>query len=250
MRRLGSLEGIRLLRWPRTVENARALQEELRSRVKLTGGPRRVRRIAGADIAYDRTGLAFAAVVVMSFPEGEILESAQAAGFPHFPYVPGYLTFREGPFLVAALSRLTQQPDLCFFDGQGLAHPRRFGLACHMGVLLDMPSIGCAKSLLVGVHGEPGPKRGDWDAILLDGEKVGAALRTRAGVKPIFVSPGHRINLKDAIRWALATSRFRIPEPIRLAEQFVNRLKREHPPRFRPHLRRRNRQEWFGGRCL
>jgi len=226
----GSLAGIRLLSWPRTVEAAREIQEQLRSRVKLGGGPREVKRIAGADIAYDRTGLAFAAVVVMSFPDGRIIESAHAAGFPHFPYVPGYLTFREGPFLLAALSRLPQLPDLCLFDGQGLAHPRRFGLACHMGVLLDMPSIGCAKSLLVGVHGEPGPERGKWSPIRLEGKEVGAALRTRAGVKPIFASPGHRINLKDAIRWTLATSRYRVPEPIRLAEQLVNRLKLSAKP--------------------
>jgi deoxyribonuclease V len=238
MRRLelgqASLEGIRLLRWPRSVDDARALQEELRSRVKLTGGPRQVRRIAGADIAYDRTGLAFAAVVVMSFPEGRVIEFAHAAGFPHFPYVPGYLTFREGPFLLAALSRLPQLPDLCLFDGQGLAHPRRFGLACHMGVLLDMPSIGCAKSLLVGVYGEPGPKRGNWSPIRLEDEEVGAAVRTRTGAKPIFVSPGHRISTKEAVKLALATSHFRVPEPIRLAEQLVNRLKREHPPPVPP----------------
>jgi deoxyribonuclease V len=193
-----------------------------------------VRRIAGADIAYDRTGLAFAGVVVMSFPEGRILETAHAVGFPHFPYVPGYLTFREGPFLLAALSRLLQQPDLCLFDGQGLAHPRRFGLACHLGVLLDMPSIGCAKSLLAGVYSEPGPERGDWSPIRLEDDEVGAAVRTRAGAKPIFVSPGHRIGTKEAAKWALTTSHHRIPEPIRLAEQLVNRLKREHAPPVPP----------------
>ncbi|MBI2467148.1 MAG: endonuclease V, partial [Candidatus Rokubacteria bacterium] len=116
---------------------------------------------------------------------------------------------------------------LCLFDGQGLAHPRRFGLACHMGLLLDLPSVGCAKSVLVGEHGEPGRARGAWSPIRDEGERVGAAVRTRAGVRPLFVSPGHRIGLAAAIRWALACSRYRVPEPIRLAEQLVNRLKRE-----------------------
>lgn len=215
-------------RWPRNVTEARDLQEELRSRVKLTGGPRRVRLIAGADLAYSPDGhRAWAAVVVVSLSDGRLVESATAAGPPPFPYVPGYLSFREGPLLLAAFKRLRARPDLCLFDGQGLAHPRRFGLACHMGVLLNLPSVGCAKSLLVGEYDEPGRGRGDWSPLWLDGATVGAVLRTRQGVKPIFVSPGHRITTREAVRWVLACSRFRVPEPIRLAEQVVNRLKRE-----------------------
>lgn len=215
-------------RWARTVAEARALQEELRSRVRLTDGPPQVRLIAGADLGYRRDGRwAWAAVVLLSFPEGRLLESVTAAGPPPFPYVPGYLSFREGPLLLAAFKRLRERPDLCLFDGQGLAHPRRFGLACHLGVLLDLSSVGCAKSLLIGEYDEPGPYRGDWSPLRLDGEQAGAVLRTRGGVKPIFVSPGHRIGVQQAIRWVLASSRFRIPEPIRLAEQLVNRLKQE-----------------------
>ncbi len=184
--------------------------------------------MAGADLAYRPDGRwAWAAVVLVELPEGRLVESATAAGRPRFPYVPAYLTFREGPLLLAAFRRLRRRPDLCLFDGQGLAHPRRFGLACHMGLLLDLPSVGCAKSLLVGEHGEPGRARGAWSPIRDEGERVGAAVRTRAGVRPLFVSPGHRIGLAGAIRWALACSRYRVPEPIRLAEQLVNRLKRK-----------------------
>ncbi|MFQ5829567.1 MAG: endonuclease V [Candidatus Methylomirabilia bacterium] len=215
-------------RWPRTVARARVLQEQLRSRVVLRGGPRRVRLIAGADLAYDSDGQrAWAAVVLVEPAEGRLVESVTASGVPPFPYVPGYLSFREGPLIMAAFKRLRRRPDLCLFDGQGLAHPRRFGLACHLGVLLGLPSVGCAKSLLVGEYREPGVKRGDWSPLRLDGEQVGATLRTREGVKPVFVSPGHRITVRQAIRWVLAVSRFRVSEPIRLAEQLVNQLKRE-----------------------
>jgi deoxyribonuclease V len=207
---------------------ARAVQERLAARVRVVGGPRRVRLVAGADVAYREDGRrAWAAVVLWAWPGGEVVETATAAGRPTFPYVPGYLTFREGPLLLTAFRRLGRRPDLCLFDGAGLAHPRRFGLACHMGVVLGLPSIGCAKSLLVGRCGEPEPARGAWSPIVLDGTRVGAAVRTRAGVAPLFVSPGHRIGLAAAVRWALACSRYRVPEPIRLAEQVVNRLRRE-----------------------
>jgi deoxyribonuclease V len=219
------------LRWPRTVADARALQERLRGRVRAAGALRRVRLIAGADLAYRRDGRrAWAAVVLLAWPEGRLVEVATAAGLPAFPYVPGYLTFREGPLLLAAFRRLRHRPDLCLFDGQGLAHPRRFGLACHLGLLLDLPSIGCAKSLLVGACAAPGRARGDWSPIVLDGERLGAAVRTRAGVRPVFVSPGHRVGLEAAIEWVVATARFRVPEPIREAERVVNRMRAGQPP--------------------
>lgn len=212
--------------WPRTVAEARALQERLRDRVVARGGPRRVRLVAGADLAYRADGRwAWAAVVLVSLADGRIVESATAAGPPPFPYIPGYLSFREGPLVLAAFDRLAARPDLWLFDGHGLAHPRRFGLASHLGVLLDIPSIGCGKSRLVGEHEEPGPQRGDWSPLRMDGRTVGAVLRTRAGVKPIFVSTGHRIGLRPAMRWVLACSRFRVPEPIRLAEALVERLR-------------------------
>lgn len=218
--------------WPGTVAEARVVQEQLRSRVRLGDGPRRLRLVAGGDLAYRPDGRwAWAAVVLLAFPEGRVVESAVAAGPPAFPYVPGYLTFREGPLLLAAFQQLRRRPDLCLFDGHGLLHPRRFGLACHLGVLLGLPSIGCAKALLVGEYRNPGPERGDWSPILVDGAPAGAVVRTRARVKPIFVSPGHRVTVSGAVRWTLACSRFRIPEPIRAAEQLVNRLKRVHATR-------------------
>jgi deoxyribonuclease V len=217
-------------RWPRSVAEARRVQARLRRRIRLTGGPRTVRLVAGTDVAYRRDGRwAWAAVVLVAWPGGDVVESATAAGPPAFPYVPAYLAFREGPLLLAAFERLSRRPDLCLFDGHGLAHPRRFGLACHVGVLLDLPSVGCAKSLLVGTYREPARKRGAWTPIRLDGDAVGAVVRTRAGVKPLFVSPGHRIGVRAAVRWALACSRFRVPEPIRLAEQLANRLRGAHP---------------------
>ncbi len=210
-----------------TVPEARAIQERLRSRVVATGGPRRVSLVAGADLAYRADGSrAWAAVVLVRLPDGAVVETAMASARPRFPYVPGYLSFREGPLLLEAFGRLRRRPDLCVFDGQGIAHPRGFGLASHMGVLLDLPSIGCAKSRLVGEHDEPGPRRGDWAPLRLGGRTVGRVLRTRDGVKPIYVSPGHRIGLARAVRWVLAVSRLRVPEPIRLAEQIVNDLRR------------------------
>lgn len=195
--------------------------------MRLTGGPRRVRLVAGADLAYRRDGRAWAAVALVRLPDCSVVEVATATGRPSFPYVPGYLSFREGPLLLEAFGKLRQTPDLCLFDGQGLAHPRRFGLACHLGVLLDIPSVGCAKSRLVGEYREPGAQRGEWSPLRLDNRIVGAVLRSRDDVNAIFVSPGHRITLRNAVRWVLACSRTRVPEPIRLAEQVVNRLKRE-----------------------
>jgi deoxyribonuclease V len=209
------------------VARARWLQQRLAARVRLDDGPRRVDLVAGADVAYRPDGRwAWAAVVVMAAPHGPVLETATAAGPPAFPYVPGLLTFREGPLVLRAFGRIARRPDLVLFDAHGLAHPRRFGLACHLGVLLDLPSVGCAKSLLVGAYREPGPARGDWSPLTLDGDVVGAVVRTRAGVRPVFVSPGHRTTVESATHWVLACSRFRVPEPIRMAEQVVNRLRR------------------------
>ena len=212
------------VRWPLSVAAARAIQERLSSRVRRSGSPR-VTLLAGADLAYGRDGKAWAAVVVVRLPGCAVAEVATASGRPAFPYVPGYLSFREGPLLLEAFGRLRRSPDLCLFDGQGIAHPRGCGLAAHIGVLLGLPSVGCAKSRLVGEYREPGARRGDWSPLRLEGRTVGAVLRSREGVRPLFVSVGHRISLAVAIRWVLACCRYRVPEPIRLAEQVVNRLK-------------------------
>jgi deoxyribonuclease V len=208
------------------IARAQALQAQLRRRVRTSGGPRRVKLVAGADLAYQGDGSrAWAAVVLWSPADCSVVETVTVSGRPGFPYVPGYLSFREGPLLLRAFKRLQRTPDLVLFDGQGIAHPRGLGLAAHLGVLLDLPSVGCAKSRLVGEHDEPGPRRGDWAPLLLEGRRVGAVLRTRESVKPLWISPGHRMGVPQAVRWALACCRTRVPEPIRLAEQAVNRLK-------------------------
>ena len=223
-----AMPNARLLRWPARLDDAKALQESLRGRLRLSGGPRKVRLVAGADLAVSQDGrTAWAGVVVASLPDLVPVESVWVRGPVTVPYVPGYLSFREGPHLLRAFAKLTSRPDLLLFDGQGIAHPRGFGLASHLGVLLGRPSIGCAKSRLVGEHDEPGTERGAWAPLRMDGRTVGAVVRSRGGVRPLYVSVGHLISLRPAIRWTLACCRFRIPEPIRLAERLVNRVKKE-----------------------
>lgn len=215
-------------RWDLTIAEARAVQERLRSRVRVEPLARRPRLVAGIDVTYpEGAGTALAAVIVMRLPTLEVVERTFAEAPLTFPYVPGYLSFREAPAVLAALGRLASEPDLLLFDGQGLAHPRRFGLACHVGVLVDRPAIGCAKSLLVGRYAEPGARRGCRRRIVERGETVGAALRTRDGVKPVFVSVGHRADLAGAIRAALSCTRGRRnPEPLREAHRAVGELAR------------------------
>ena len=219
---------VRTRRWPSTIPEARRVQLRLRRRLRVGGGPRQVRLVAGADCAFSSDGRTmWAAIAVVQLPGLEPVAHAWATGRVTFPYVPGYLSFREGPVFLSAARRLRIRPDLWLFDGQGVAHPRGFGLAAHLGVLLDAPSVGCAKSRLVGEHCEPGQRRGEWTSLLLGPKRLGAVVRTRDGVRPLYVSVGHRVSLAPAIAWVLACCRYRVPEPIRLAEQLVNRLKRE-----------------------
>jgi deoxyribonuclease V len=158
----------------------------------------------------------------------ETLDTATAQGPTSFPYVPGLLTFREGPILLRAFARLTTRPDLIIFDGHGFAHPRRFGLASHLGYLLDIPSIGCAKSVLIGEYREPDWRAGSFAWLIHQGERIGAAVRTRDGRRPVYVSVGHRMGLANALRIVLSVvTKFRIPEPTRIADIMVERLKRE-----------------------
>ncbi len=217
-------------RWDLSPRDAIALQQRMRAGLVLRGGPRAPRLIAGADVAYDKqSGRCFAAVVVMRAPEMELFEHAEADAPIAFPYVPGLLTFREGPALLAAFRKLKHRPDVVLFDGQGLAHPRRFGLASHLGYLLDIPSVGCAKSILVGEHGRLAQRAGSFAWLIDRGERVGAALRTRTGVRPIYVSPGHRVGFAAAIRIALAAAtKYRVPEPTRHADILVEKTKREY----------------------
>ena len=196
-----------------------------------------MRCVAGADVALDlRRGRAIAGVIVYRFPEFEEVERAWALRPLRFPYVPGLLSFREAPALLAAFRRLRRAPDLIFCDGQGYAHPRRFGLACHLGVLLDCPTIGAAKSRLIGTHTEPGGERGSWSPLIdaENGETIGAVVRTRAAVRPIYVSQGHRISLAHAIEMTLAVcDGLRIPRPTREADHYVEALKRGERGRTR-----------------
>jgi deoxyribonuclease V len=189
--------------------------------------------VAGTDVAYSRaTNRLYAAVAVVALPSLEPVETVGVVSLAQFPYIPGLFAFRELPPLLQAFRRLHKEPDALLFDGQGLAHPRRFGLACHGGLLLGRPSVGCAKSRLVGEHGPVGPERGAFAELLVEGMSVGAALRTRRGVRPVYVSPGHLCDLRSAIDLVLAvTSRFRIPEPIRLAHQATIAMRQRLEPR-------------------
>jgi deoxyribonuclease V len=211
--------------WPRTPAQARELQHRLTGRVERRDRFGAVHRIAGADVGFEARGrIAKAALVVLDMATLEPLEYAIARQATKFPYVPGLLSFREAPAMLAACEKLAAPADPLLCDGQGIAHPRRFGLACHLGVLLDLPTIGVAKSRLIGRHAEPGPAKGDWVPLLHgeggDTEVIGAVLRSRAGVKPLYVSIGHRVSLASAIDLVLrATPRFRLPETTRLADR-------------------------------
>lgn len=207
-------------RWPRTEEEALAMQEALRRRLLPGPGPSRPATVAGLDVAYHEDGDRLAAaIVVLDATDHTVRDSAVAHSRAAFPYVPGLFAFRELPALLVALDRLTVRPDVLICDGHGLAHPRRFGLACHLGVLTGLPSFGVGKTPLVGTWQPPGERRGDRSDLVDDGEVVGAVLRTRAGVKPVFVSVGHRMDLDTACDLTLGlTPRFRLPETTRAAD--------------------------------
>ena len=214
--------------WEVTYHEAVAIQEELRGLVRREGALGRARLVAGLDVSYSRgDDRLFAGIVLWDARRGEVVGEITAVRRARFPYIPGLLTFREGPAVTACFEQLHERPDVVMYDGQGVAHPRRMGLAAHMGVLTDLPSIGCAKSRLVGAHREPGPRRGD-HAPLRDGREVlGSVLRTRDGVKPVFVSVGHRVRLARARAVVLqCTAGYRLPEPTRQAHLLVNRLRR------------------------
>lgn len=203
--------------WQVTPAEAARIQRELSGLVERADRFGEIRTVAGIDVGV-RDGLATAAVVVLSLPGLQVVETTTARRTVEFPYVPGLLAFREGPAVFDALEQLHADPDLLMFDAHGVAHPRRMGLACHLGVLLDCPSIGCAKSRLCGQAEEPGPHAGAV-ATLIDGDEIiGAVVRTRAGASPVYVSTGHRVGLEAAVRLTLACCRgHRLPEPTRQA---------------------------------
>lgn len=219
--------------WPNNTREAAELQRTLRSKVLLTNKLGQVRLVAGVDVSYERVRReGYAGIILLKFPEFIALEQVWAREEITFPYVPGLLSFREGPLVLKAFEKLTQSPDLTFFDGQGVAHPRGFGLASHMGVILGIPSIGVAKSHLYGSFSEPPAEPGNYSPLLGEsGQVIGAALRTKRNVKPIFVSVGHMVDLTTAIRYVLACCRgYRLPEPTRRAHLLVQRLRTSSPP--------------------
>ena len=207
--------------WNLTVDQAKALQAQLAQQVlpETTFDASAVQTVAGVDVGF-RGDVARAAVVVLSFPRLELIDTALAEVQVTFPYVPGLLAFREGPAVLSALERLGTWPDLFLFDAHGLAHPRRLGLAAHMGVILDWPSIGCAKSRLTGHHEDPAEAAGEWVPLLDAGQTIGAVVRSRRAVQPLYVSIGHRLDLPTAIDFVLRCTRsYRLPETTRYAHQ-------------------------------
>jgi deoxyribonuclease V len=215
--------------WSLSVPEAVALQKDLSRQVVRDDRLGPVRHVGGVDVGFEDGGrIARAAVVVLRLADLSLMTWAIARREVTFPYVPGLLSFREMPAVLDALERLEAAPDLLLCDGQGLAHPRRFGIACHLGLIAGLPSIGVAKSRLVGTHDEPGPGRGDRAPLVDRGEVIGAVLRTRIRVKPVYVSIGHRVSLEMAIDYVMrCTMRYRLPEPTRLADKLS---RRDEPP--------------------
>lgn len=210
--------------WPRTASEAIALQRTLRAQVIAEDRLGAVRYVAGLDVGPESdAGVVRAAAAVLSFPDLRTADQGVVRAPAPIPYIPGLLSFREAPALLAALDRLGVVPDVLLCDGQGLAHPRRFGLACHLGVLTGIPSLGVAKSLLVGTHAPLPKRRGAWRPLIDRGETIGAALRTRDGVAPVYVSVGHKLSLATAIELVLACApRYRLPETTRAAHRLAS----------------------------
>jgi deoxyribonuclease V len=215
--------------WNLSYERARAIQTTLAAKVQLAGFKGTPRLIAGLDCAFSKDGQRICAVViVLKFGTFEVAETVTAVAKTAFPYIPGLLSFREAPVCIKAARKLKTSPDIFLTDGQGIAHPRRLGLAAHLGLAFDRPTIGCAKSRLTGSFDDVGPEKGDYSLLKDKSETIGAVVRTRTNVKPLFVSVGNKCLLKDAIRITLACAvKYRLPEPTRLAHQAVSKLRLE-----------------------
>ncbi len=214
-------------RWSLSPRAAVAVQRRLAARVVQAPPARELRFVAGLDAAFPPDGQqCLAAAVLLDLASLDVIEQTLAARPLRFPYVPGLLSFREAPALLAALRKLRHRPDVLMCDGQGLAHPRRFGIACHLGVVCDLPAIGCAKSRLVGDSAMPGVDKGNREPLTIGEECVGAVLRTRERTKPLFVSVGHRMDLDSACALVLAAcDNHRLPEPTRLADRLVSQAR-------------------------
>lgn len=213
--------------WALAPREAIALQRELASRIDVTRPLKKCELIAGADCSYSRGSPKFyAAVVVLRTSDWSIVETQGVIGESPFPYIPGLLSFREAPIVLRAFAKLKNRPDAVMCDGQGYAHPRRLGLACHLGLWLGIPTFGCAKTRLTGEYVAPGQNMGDYSPLRDNGEIIGQALRTKDKTKYVYVSPGHRIDLKSAVHWTLKSCRgYRIPEPTRQAHLVVNQMR-------------------------
>lgn len=216
--------------WSMTYREAAELQRNLAEKVVLRDClPRPVRVVAGVDVSYEKHGeLFFAGVVVLTLPDFQVIEEVTASGRVTFPYIPGLLSFRELPVVLDAFRALRTVPEAILVDGQGIAHPRGLGIASHLGLWLNLPTVGCAKSRLCGEHPEPGRKRGDMAPLLVNGKRAGVVLTTREGIKPLYISPGHLTDVDSAASLTLACSaRYRMPEPTRMAHHLTNRTRRE-----------------------
>ena len=225
--------------WNLSYSQARGLQEKLASRVQFVPIKKNLKIITGLDCAFSKDGKKIiASVIVLRLPDFTVIETTSATRKVTFPYIPGLLSFREAPVCIAAVKKIRSAPDVFIIDGQGIAHPRRLGLAAHLGLFFDKPTIGCAKSRLTGRFEEPPLEKGNYSLLkdtriitsheqrMTSDETIGAVVRTRTNVKPVFVSVGNKCLLRDAIEMSLAcTTRYRLPEPTRLAHQFVSKQK-------------------------
>jgi deoxyribonuclease V len=213
--------------WNLPYDEAIKVQSDLSSRIVLTPLKDEPNLIAGADVSYSKgSDLFFSGVVVLEMSQMTVVEEVTAQGKVDFPYIPGLLSFRESPVLIKAFENLKKIPDVVMLDGQGIAHPRGLGIASHIGLILDIPTIGCAKNILVGKYETPNIEAGEYSPIVFRGKTVGVALRTKRKVSPVFVSPGHKMDIQTAIDVVLKTCRgYRLPEPTRLAHLLVNRVR-------------------------
>ena len=216
--------------WEVSPQEAIKIQKDLKSKISLKKSFSKIDKIAGADVSYYQNNM-IAGVIIFEFPNLKVIESQFFISPVNFLYIPGLLTFREGPSLLAAFKKIKNEPDIILFDGQGIAHPRRMGIATHLGLFLDKPTIGCAKSRLSGEYTSVGEEKGDY-ALLKEGEEIlGAVLRTRRKVKPIFISPGHKIDLSNSIEIVLkCTEKYKLPVPVREAHIFVNQIRNNLTP--------------------
>lgn len=210
--------------WPTSITDAKAIQEKFRSQVVTSSTVDHVSLVAGVDIGFEKNGtVTRAAVVVLDFETLTLIEKQIVRAKTRFPYIPGYLSFREIPAALKGFEKLQSIPDLILCDGQGIAHPRRFGLACHLGLWTGIPCIGVAKSRLIGTYQEPASKKGSWKPLMDKDETIGAVLRTRTNVSPLFISIGHRVNLETAVNYTLrCTTKYRLPETTRWAHKLAS----------------------------